>query len=226
VPGPDEEVAVNTYPHHFFVDVNDGSRGLAILSRGLTEYEAIPTAGGVTLALTLLRSVGWLSKADLETRFGHAGPGLPTPEAQCIGRHVFEYAIMPHNGGWTQGGVLEEAERYIAPAICAQVRYDRDARDFDAMGPSDSFLSLEPSGLMVSALKKAEHSDALIVRLYNPTSEAIIAHLGLDRSVREVRPVDLAEREIVSPAILPDDDGVATLEVGGYQICSLKLMIR
>jgi mannosylglycerate hydrolase len=89
-----------------------------------------------------------------------------------------------------------------------------------------TFLAVEPAELMLSALKKAEQTEALIVRVYNPTANAVVARLRLDRCVREVRRVNLAERELDSSAIMPDHQGVATLEVGGYQICSLKLIIR
>ena len=39
--------------------------GVAILGRGLPEYEARPSTGGAEIALTLLRCVGWLSRGDL-----------------------------------------------------------------------------------------------------------------------------------------------------------------
>ncbi|HEX2185822.1 MAG TPA: hypothetical protein VHN78_09995, partial [Chloroflexota bacterium] len=77
----------------------DGS-GLAVLARGL--YEAAvrrPEDGGVDLAPTLLRGVGWLSRDDLATRPGHAGPPLPTPDAQCLGSHQWELALLPFGPG-------------------------------------------------------------------------------------------------------------------------------
>ena len=67
---------------------------VAVFGCGLREYEAVPRpGGGLDIALTLLRCVGWLSRSDLSTRRGHAGPELATPEAQCPGTHTFEYAL-------------------------------------------------------------------------------------------------------------------------------------
>ncbi|MGQ9674702.1 MAG: alpha-mannosidase [Chloroflexota bacterium] len=222
-PGPDEEMAVNTYPHHAFVDVNDGVAGLAVLSRGLTEYEVMPGDQGVTIALTLLRSVGWLSRDDLSTRYGHAGPALATPDAQCQGTHVFEYAVLPHAGAWPTANVPLEADRYIAPPRCAAIRGS------DGRLPTEvSFIAVEPASLVLSALKKAEADDALILRLYNPTPNRALARVSLqwkDGVLREARLVDLAEREI-DGAALPVDDSTVHLEVRGYQICSLKLVVR
>ncbi|GAG69611.1 unnamed protein product, partial [marine sediment metagenome] len=49
----------------------------------MPEYEIIPDNN--TIALTLVRSVGWLSRGDLEYKKGNAGPSFATPEAQCLG---------------------------------------------------------------------------------------------------------------------------------------------
>ena len=55
------------YPtKHFrpFVYLGDGARGLALVTRGLPEYEVLGDGEG-TMALTLLRCVGWLSRHPL-----------------------------------------------------------------------------------------------------------------------------------------------------------------
>src|SRR5262249_12903058 len=99
------EPPLNTQPQKRFVDLSDGTHGLGVLNRGLPEHEglAVPGAAGTAVsavALTLLRCVEWLSRDDLATRRGHAGPPLHTPEAQGLGTHVFEYALVPHPGTW------------------------------------------------------------------------------------------------------------------------------
>ncbi len=87
--------------------------GLMVANRGLPEIEALRAGQGTELALTLLRSVGWLSRADMSIRRGHAGPGLPTPEAQCIGEYTFEYALIPHGGAWMDA--FDQAQAFNAP---------------------------------------------------------------------------------------------------------------
>ncbi|MGH2515126.1 MAG: alpha-mannosidase, partial [Ktedonobacterales bacterium] len=96
------ETPVNTHPQKRFVDVSDGARGLAVLNRGLPEYEVLHYQDGETsaVALTLLRCVEWLSRDDLATRHNHAGPAIYTPAAQGLGVHAFEYALVPHPGTW------------------------------------------------------------------------------------------------------------------------------
>jgi len=124
--------------------------GLVVLGKGLPEYEA--TEEG-ELALTLLRCVGWLSRDDLSTRRGGAGPQLPVPGAQCHGDHVFEYAV-------------ELGE----PADAELLRRSQDYRfDFVEGAPRVEPASpLEPVGgdLVFSALKAAEDGDGVVLRLF------------------------------------------------------------
>ena len=62
--------------------LDDGDSAMTVANRGLAEVDAVPEADGTTsLAVTLLRAVGWLSRGDLRLRPGDAGPGLATPGA-------------------------------------------------------------------------------------------------------------------------------------------------
>ena len=99
-----------------FVDVSDGQAGLAVFSRGLPEYEILRN-GTAEIAVTLLRCVGSLSRGDLLTRPGHAGMDLPTPDAQCPGRHTFELAVRPHAGDWHT--IYRDATVFAAP-LCVR----------------------------------------------------------------------------------------------------------
>src|SRR3990172_94740 len=91
------ETPVAFYPQKSFVDISDGAHGFMLANRGLPEYEALPEPDGtVTIALTLLRCVEWLSRQDLATRHGHAGPGMHTPGAQMQGRWKFQCSLIPH----------------------------------------------------------------------------------------------------------------------------------
>lgn len=72
---------------------------LAVLHRALHEHGVMQIDGSAFLALTLVRSVGWLSRRDLRTRGVGAGPDLPTPDAQCLGEQVADFqllALSPH----------------------------------------------------------------------------------------------------------------------------------
>ena len=185
-----------THPQRTFVDVNDGEKGLMVINRGLPEYEVIrgeilrETQGnsGVTVALTLLRCVSWLSREDLVNRPGHAGPGLFTPGAQCPGRHVFEYALVPHAGGWQS--CFREAHAFNAPLRAVLTGIHQGS-----LPPASSFITAEPETVVVSAVKMAEAGDGLIVRVYNIGDEPVEAKLRLWRPFRRAVLVNLNEEE-------------------------------
>ena len=169
------EEPVNTFPQKRFVDISDGTTGLGILNRGLPEYEVLQAGPGIppgqmALAVTLLRSVEWLSRSDLSTRRGHAGPMEFTPEGQCLGYHEFDYALVLHSGGWEaqEALVLREAQAFNIP-VRAVV-----ANQHEGGVPSRSALiEVEPRELVVSAIKQSSDGQGVIVRLYNPFSHAV-----------------------------------------------------
>ncbi|HEY8812641.1 MAG TPA: hypothetical protein VIO86_09150, partial [Candidatus Dormibacteraeota bacterium] len=65
--------------------------GVGVILPGPFEYELLEGY----IALTLLRCTGWLSRRDLDNRPGNAGPEVATPDAQLLGRHHFELAVLP-----------------------------------------------------------------------------------------------------------------------------------
>lgn len=186
-PGEDwPEQPVPTQHQRTFVDVNDGAVGLLVANRGLPEIEAIPGDKGVTVALTLLRCVGWLSRDDMHCRQGHAGPGLPTPEAQCLGTYTFEYALVPHSGGWENA--YAQAHAFNVPLYGVAV----PASD-GPLPASLSFVEADAADFVITAIKQAEDGGGLIVRGYNIGDETREVTVRLDRPFRRARRVNLNE---------------------------------
>jgi mannosylglycerate hydrolase len=191
------ELPVDTHPQKRFVDIHDTEHGLgmAVLNRGLPEYEIVPGVGGQgsAIALTLLRCVEWLSREDLSTRRGHAGAKLYTPGAQGLATHVFEYALVPHAGTWTSEDalVLHEAEAFEEP-----MRALATERHFGQLRDMWSFVHVAPASVAVSAVKRVTGEDGLIVRLYNSTREDTATELILALPFREVVEVNLSEAPV------------------------------
>jgi len=197
------EEPVNTFPQKRFVDISNGTIGLGVLNRGLPEYEVIdltktdlapatgqtdgivvaPLAGArQAVAITLLRCVEWLSRGDLSTRRGHAGPMEHTPEAQCLGHHEFDYALVPHSGDWEaeEALVLREAQAFNIPvrSIVTEQHEGQGAINRAPTLPSRaSVIEVEPRDVVVSAIKRGNDGKGLIVRIYNPLSHAVEATL-------------------------------------------------
>lgn len=169
--------APRTFPCQGSVAVN----GLGIAAPGLIEAEVEPDG---TVALTLLRSVGWLSRPDLETRPGEAGPSLRTPGAQCLGETSLRIGLHPASSPWQ----AREAEN----GLLASGTGDRPL-----LGADRDVLRIAPVIVELSTLKPSEHGDAVILRLLNPTDDDVDAHValgaGLAECIANVVPVRLDE---------------------------------
>jgi alpha-mannosidase len=173
---------------------------LALLTKGLPEYEALSDG---RLCLTLLRCVGIISQPTgaIVTRPLGAGPQVPTPEGQCLGRHEMQYALL------TDADTLDDV---------ALLRASQDYR-FGPMvvPPGASFESpLAVDGDVVfSCLKGAEDGDGLILRCFNPAGSPVCARVAGPVSVFRTRLDETGER--------PLPDGVVKL--GPHQIATLRL---
>ena len=202
-------------PQHGFVVVHEAERGLVVANVGLPEYEASTVGETTTLALTLLRSVGWLSRDDLPTRRGGAGPAVEVPEAQCAGRHTFSYSMIPFTGHW-HGVVAEAHHCQLAPRALTATP---SAGDLDRSG---SFIELDAPGVLVSAIKGAEDGHGIVVRLYNVTGEDAHGSLKLIRPVARVERLSLDEHSL---EILRHDDLATEVPVslGPNKIETLRL---
>jgi mannosylglycerate hydrolase len=100
------EVAIPTYPAAAFVIAG----GIALLLDHVTEYEV----AGDELALTMLRSIGLISRAQHPWREDPAGPALPIPAAQLHGPRTFSFAYHPGTEA-----IVAQAERYRHPFLTA-----------------------------------------------------------------------------------------------------------
>lgn len=186
--------AQGLYHQDAFVDVHDPAArvGLAVLNRGLPEYEVLEEQA--TIALTLFRAVGWLSKGGHAGRpSGLNGPALPTPGAQCLQPFQFEYALYPHAGDWTNEGLQRAVASYIAPAVLHEVEPSAPPRQRYPAGTG--FLEVANPLVRVSALKKAEDHEGLVLRAYNPSDAAQETAVHFGKPVRLTR-VNLLEETV------------------------------
>jgi alpha-mannosidase len=206
------EPALPTFPCRRFVDASDGATGLAVIHRGTPEYELI---GGDEIALTLLRCVGWLSRQDLSTRTGPAGPVIETPGAQLPGEHVLRLAIHPHRGGWADGGVLDASERFTLPLRGIGLR--AHPGDLPASGGA---LDLHPPAVRLSSLARIDGRTEC--RIYNSGAEPVTATLGTGLPLAPAAParIDLLGGEIES---LEAHDGTLEVPLKGHEIATVRL---
>jgi alpha-mannosidase len=210
------EVPVSYAPTISFTEAGADRVGAIVYGEGLMEYEAVP---GTSLALTLLRCVGDLSREDLATRpSGHAGPGLPTPGAQCLGRHEFHLAFEPRSDPPSDAALFARAAAFVAPPRVAPV-----IGSSPTLPPTGEFLRIETvrGGIVLSACKRAEDRESLIVRVFTPDDAAAAVRLGAYRKVQEAHLVDFLEERTQDLAVKA---GVVDVPVGRHRIKTIELV--
>ncbi|MBI3962388.1 MAG: hypothetical protein HY335_06535, partial [Deinococcus sp.] len=178
---------------------------LAVINQGLPEYEADNARrhgnAGVTIGVTLLRCVGYLSRGDLSTRNQYAGPSTATPDAQCLGEHTYRLALYPFVGEHDDAQLHQPAHEHNVPVLAAET-----TRHSGTLPATASLVEIDAPHLVLSTLKGAEDREALILRLYNPTMQEQQGRIRLLRLPRTVVEVNLNEQPI----------GPATVDTAGY----------
>jgi alpha-mannosidase len=206
------EEPLPTYPARGWVDAG----GLAILLDHVTEYEL--TDGGHELALTVVRSIGLLSRRANPYRLDPAGPELPIPNAQLPGMWRMGFGLLVHAGDWASGGVTDAAERYahgflIAPGTSQRVPGPPDGADTDT-------LALDGPNVVLTSLRRRA-GGWLEARVVNLAAEPVVATLRC--AVAEAREASL-RGEPGQP--LATAGGELALQLGPAEIRTVQLRRR
>jgi len=167
------------YDAQTWVDLEGPTGGLAILNRGTGGYQI---EQGVA-KLMLLRSI---------THF----PGYYCPQAAQSGSYTFEYSLYPHEGGWAEGGVVEEGHGFNSP-----LRVLATDAHAGVLPSAYSFVSVPEGHFEVTALKKAEDGSGFVLRGYETHNQRETVRLDVKLPVTEAQPVDLLERPLKTKPI-------------------------
>lgn len=207
-----------TFPQQDYSLVQDGDGGLAIFNRGLPEVACTRDGKGTTIALTLLRCVGWLSRDDFPTRrHSNAGPTIPTPDAQCPGPQRFRYALMPFGREARSVGLVRATNRFWrAPLPAVQ-----GVLDGSAAAPEDGLLRVV--GAEATAIKRHDRRDTLVVRVFNPDPMSTQAWLMPGPTLRAAWAVDLLEERQAELEIV---DGAAKVVLAPHRIATVELELE
>jgi len=205
---------------HELVAVGGVNGGLALGADGLRDYSVL--GDGTAIAITLFRSVGFLSRGDLPERRGHAGPQLETPSAQCLGEMTFRYCVVPLGKGIGVPEAARAIREFLSPAWTAT-----------GSGTQRTFCSIDGDPAVTLTAVRAGSRDRIVVRLANPGNDVARATLRFARPVRGSRPLDLREGDLAlgntgldvvrtaAPLALSDGSAAVTLEafeIGTWEI--------
>ena len=213
--GRGDELPAATFPQKTFAAFEAEGAGLAVLNRGLPEGEVVTGADGrQAYALTLLRCVGWLSRSDLLSRRGGAGPTIATPGAQLPGPHEFAYALTSYRGGWRDAGVLPLAHAFAHPPVAFATNGHEGS-----LGSAAPLATFGTPLAVSSALHRSHEDGAPVARLFSVAETPLDASLSVPAGSTGAGLVDLLERHIAEPG--SDGDGWA-IPLRPWQIASVR----
>jgi alpha-mannosidase len=143
---PNEEERQFEVASHQWIDLTDqnGSFGATVLTDC---KNASDKPNDNTIRLTLIRTPG--------TRGGYHDQGT-----QDIGHHDIVFGLAGHEGDWREGQTDWQAQRLNDPLVAFE-----STKHQGSLGKQFSLVKVNNSRIHMLALKKAEHSDEVVVRL-------------------------------------------------------------
>lgn len=182
---------------HRWVDLSEADFGVALLNDCKYAYDCLEQS----VRLTLVR-----------------GSTFPSPDAD-LGDHRLRYALFVHDGVADLADVHRAAERFnnpvavigaLTPAAAASKTFGRF-----------SFASVDRANVTLETVKKAENSDALILRLFEHANIRAEATISFGLPVKSVRLVNLMEEEASEPLEIRDNK--VTLSLRPFEIATLAI---
>ena len=199
------------FPAQNWIDYSNGDRGVALLNRGLPGNNI---ADG-TIMLSLMRSTRIVA-------YGFGGgyePGMSSDSGLQIGKELaFDYALVPHAGGWRQAGVYRDGLEFNHPLVVRP-----EPSHPGALPNRWGFLEITPGSVVVSTLKPGEGGTA-VLRVYEAE--------GQPASQVKIR---LAARVISAEEVNLMEDPLRTLHVAGdtvqtdlrpFEIKTIRLLVK
>jgi alpha-mannosidase len=174
-------------PGHRFADLSEHGFGAALLTDSKYGYSCY----GNELRISLLRA-----------------PKSPDPEAD-VGRHEFAYALVPHDRGWREAGVLVDAVQFNAP-----LRWTHGVA-------GEPFASVTEGDLVLDTIKRGERADDLVLRLYEPFGGRGVARVRLAAPFSEACLANALEDELADVTV---EDGELVLPYRPHEI--LTVLVR
>ena len=188
------EAAKFEVPALRWADLGDGNHGFSLINESKYGYDA----KGNMLRLSLLRSPTW-----------------PDPEADR-GNHTFSYSLYPHSGDWKQALTVRRGYEFNYKLRASQV----EAHEGN-LPSQHSFVSIAGDNVVLTALKKAEDSDALLLRLYEWAGKTVDVQISLPEGASGATLTDLMEKP--EGATLSVANNQITIPVHPYEIVSVRV---
>ena len=171
-------------PQKRFIRIDDHSSsiGVTLMNKGLPEIEL---AEGTRLALTLLRSIGYLSRSDYPERPMHAGPFLETPGAQEMYQtYNFDYSLLIHDNKMPISMTSDIAESF---SLQARSIVFQDASAMNEI--TNPIVNLSNPWIRISSLRVKENK--IYVTLYNLDTVAQKTEIQLNKKITSFNSIEI-----------------------------------
>lgn len=178
-----------------FVTLEDGNKGVAVITNCVREYQIVGDKFD-TIALTLFRSFGYMGRENLLYRPGRASGEkiIATPDAQLLGDLDFEFGLYIYNDKFDNANVANTAQRFLSPIQAYEYadflngRLIFSFRDEETIYENEySLMKFEDENFTMSAIKKEEHGDGIVVRLFNGMKEeSTTGTITVNKNVKNV----------------------------------------
>ncbi|MEG1442440.1 MAG: glycoside hydrolase family 38 C-terminal domain-containing protein, partial [Oscillospiraceae bacterium] len=188
-----------------FVDISDDDKGVTLITKGLKEVEVIKEER-VTINLTLLRSVSGTFPIHNDLFIG-----FENETSQCIGEHVFEYALFFHKKEENLQNVMKESKSYTAPLLSAEV----GSGNGGTLPNITSFFKINTAAVNMNCMKLSEDKNGIIIRLNNPTAITKKCEISFLKNIKNAAKVKMNEEKICDLEII--NNGL-NLEIIPYKI--------
>ncbi len=177
-----------------WADEGDGQHGFSLINNSKYGYDGV----GDMLRLTLLRSPTW-----------------PDPDADRE-HHHFTYALYPHAGSWKDAGTVEHGYNYNYKLAAMQVESHTGE-----MQPEHSFFGVDAKNVVVTAVKKAEDGNGLIVRFYEFAGKGGNVTINVPKGATSASVTNLMEKP--EGGTLPITEDKVTVPVTPYMIQTVRV---
>jgi alpha-mannosidase len=174
-----------------WADLSEGGHGVAVLNQGKYGHDI----KGNVVRLTLLRS-----------------PKSPDPTCD-IGVHRFSYVLLPHYDQLQHSDVVAAAY-----ALNAEPRVFSVPQAKGKNGATQQLAATDTRSVVVEAVKRAEDSGRLVVRMYECHNSRGRAELHVARKVKRAWRANLEEEPLEE---LPVSDGAVRFEYRPFEIVTV-----
>ncbi|MGH9616021.1 MAG: glycoside hydrolase family 38 C-terminal domain-containing protein [Acidobacteriaceae bacterium] len=181
-------------PAQRWADLGNGQHGFSLINDSKYGYDV----KGNVLRLSLLRSTV-----------------SPDPNADR-GQQHFRYSLYPHAGTWRQAHTVLHGFAFNIPLRAMQVEAHTGE-----LPATHSFVTVTPKNLVLTAMKKSEDGNSLILRFYEWAGKKTTAEINVPAGASAATVTNLLEHPEGNP--LTVSGGHIAIPVGPYSIDTVRV---